>query len=546
MKVFSFCLYGTQPHYYIGLLDNIDLIQKYYPDFSIYVYLGECDPSWVLPDSVTVVHTGKAGPINMLFRYKPLQFAEIGFVRDADSRITERDRWCIDEFLKSNYSYHIIRDHVWHKSKIMGGLFGWKETYDLQFDENHPSGYGYDEGVLSETFYPVILDKTLVHTNINGFVKEHTERIEIPHKDPYDFVGNVYKEGNPVYQYFMDPVEQLLFLQTQDQFGMIQYISDSIDPFSIPFDKRTHIYDLCFTANYYLRNVERCQYWLSKYEFADMNQHIVNNSNYLFTILNKTIVATFDPKREPTDSEMVIVYGGYPDWHLALPVSNKIFRHISLFHSTHHDVVEYDTAWDPIGVIYILNLEERVDRYYETLLALVAVRAPIHRVYHYKVQKDGLPPYMGATKNHVDVIDHFCKSGHQHCLILEDDFLFINDMDCVRKSLQDFFAKPREYTLCFLSLSKFGRREPHDELLGKSLQPCTTSSGYFLQKSTAHLVNDVVLEGFQKMTETNDHHTFCIDRYWAKLPTILYFRKKLGFQRPSYSNLLRSVSAYLD
>lgn len=546
MKVFSFCLYGTQPHYYTGLLDNIDIIQKYYPDFTIFVYLGECDPSWVLPESVTVVKTGKAGPINMLFRYKPLHFAEIGFVRDTDSRITERDRWCIDEFLKSNYSYHIIRDHVWHKSKIMGGLFGWKENYELQFDENHPSGYGYDEGVLSETFYPAIRDKTLVHTNINGYLKEHTERIQIPQTNPFDFVGNVYKQGEPVYQYFMDPVEQITFLQGQDQFDIIQYISDSIDPFSIPFDKRTQFYDTCFVANYYLRNVERCQYWLSKYEFADMNQHIVNNSNYLFNILNKTIVATFDPKREPSESEMVIVYGAYPDWHLALPVSNKIFRHISLFHSTHHDVVEYDKVWEPIDVIYILNLEERVDRYYETLLTLASVHAPIHRVYHYKAQKDGLPPYVGATKNHVDVIDHFCKSSHQHCLILEDDFLFINDMDCVRKSLQELFSKLRDYTVCFLSLSKFGRREPHDELLGKSLQPCTTSSGYFLQKSTAHLVNEVVSEGFQKMTETNDHHTYCIDRYWSKLPSIVYFRKKLGFQRPSYSNLLRGVSAYLD
>jgi hypothetical protein len=546
MKVFSFCLYGTQPHYYTGLLENIQLIQKHYPDFTIFVYVGECDPSWVLPESVTVIHTGKAGAINMLFRYKPMGFAEVGFVRDADSRITERDRWCIDAFVRSTFSYHVIRDHVWHKSKIMGGLFGWKESRDLQFDEDHPSGYGYDETILSESLYPVIRDKTLVHTNLVGYVREHTERIPMPPADPHDFVGNVYKSNGPVFQSFMDPVEQVFFLQTQDQFGIIQFISDSIDPFSIPFDKRTQFYDTCFIANYYLRDVPKCQYWLSKYEFADITPHIVNNANHLFTLLNKRIVATFDPTREPSDAEMVIVYGAYPDWQLALPIQNKIYRHVSMFETTHHDVVEYDTAWDPVGTIYIVNLEERVDRYYETLLALAAVRAPIHRVYHYKAQKDALPSYMGATKNHVDVIDHFCKSPHQHCLVLEDDFLFIHDPVCVRTSLQEFFAKPREYTLCFLSLSKFGRREPHDELLGKSLQPCTTSSGYFLQKSTAHLVNSVVSEGFQKMVETNDHHTYCIDRFWTKLPTILYFRKKLGFQRPSYSNLLRAVSAYLD
>jgi hypothetical protein len=48
------------------------------------------------------------------------------------------------------------------------------------------------------------------------------------------------------------------------------------------------------------------------------------------------------------------------------------------------------------------------------------------------------------------------------------------------------------------------------------------------------------------MQETGDHHTYCIDRYWCKLPDLLCVRPKIGFQRPSYSNLLRSVSAHLD
>lgn len=544
MKVFSFCLYGTSPHYYRGLIENIKIIQEFFPDFSIYVYLGECDPTWVLPDGVTVIHTEKSGAINAWFRYKPLAFAEIGFVRDADSRITERDRWCIAKFLESDYSYHSIRDHHWHRSPIMAGLFGWKKPYPVLIDENVNASYGYDEQELGK-LYPHIRDSMMVHTNIYGLIGEHTYRIEIPHKDDYDFVGNVYNQEIPDFKYFVDVVEQVKLLQGQDQFSIIQYITDSVDPFSIPYDARSQFYDTCFIANYYLGDVEKCRYWLSKLEFSEITSHNIYNSQFLFEKINKKIVASFTDTREPAEDEVVIVYGTYPDWHLALPCSNKMFRHISLFEKTKHDVVEYDPVWEPIDTIYILNLEERVDRYYETLLSLVAVGAPLHRIHHYKAQRDGLPPYVGATKNHVDVVDHFCKSGKKHCLILEDDIQFI-DKPSVTSAIQRLFSVERDYNICFLSLSKFGRREPHDELLGKTFQACTTSSAYILQSSTAQNVCSVLSDGLQKMIETGDHHTYCVDRYWSCLPNLMYFRKKLAFQRPSYSNLIRTVSAHLD
>jgi GR25 family glycosyltransferase involved in LPS biosynthesis len=103
-----------------------------------------------------------------------------------------------------------------------------------------------------------------------------------------------------------------------------------------------------------------------------------------------------------------------------------VYRHASLFFDLNHDSIEYDPAWEKIDIIYILNLKERSDRFNDTLLALCAVKAPIHRIHHYKAEKDGLPPYIGATKNHVDVMKHFKQSGKDTCLILEDDIKISN------------------------------------------------------------------------------------------------------------------------
>ena len=67
-----------------------------------------------------------------------------------------------------------------------------------------------------------------------------------------------------------------------------------------------------------------------------------------------------------------------------------------------------------------------------------------------------------------------------------------------------------------------------------------------VNKENIEIVLSVVEEGLLKMIETNDHHNFCIDRYWCKLPNLLFFKKKLIFQRPSFSNLTKQVNFHLD
>lgn len=544
MKVFSFCLYGTEPNYYTGLLDNISIIREFFPDFDIVVAKGVCDPSWTIPEGVSVVETGLEGAVNMLYRYVPMATAEVGFVRDTDSRITERDRWCIRDFLDSPYTYHMIRDHVWHRSPLMGGLFGWKRPTDIGIEIPTDAGYGTDERLLSSHLYPRIVSELLVHTNIYGLHRENTRRMPAM-SDPTDFVGNVLWNGEHRFRSVPNPLDLVGPLRGQDQFELIRYVTDSVDPHSVPYQRRTEFFDTAYIANYYLGDFARAQYWLSQFEFAEITPHVEANSGFLLQRMG-TLIASFDATIVPGEGEVMIYYGNYPAWHLALPCSNRIYRHISRFFEVAHDKVLYHPAWEPVGCIYILNLEERVDRYYETLLTLASVGAPLHRVHHYKATRDGLPPYVGATKNHVDVLRHMCASSAAHALILEDDFVFLDDRETVWATLSNLWTADPSYTLCFASLSRTGRREHHTDLTSRTHQPCTTSSGYFVRRETAPAVLKIADEGLQRMQETGDHHTYCIDRYWTSLPDILVLRPKIGFQRPSYSNLIRNVSAHLD
>jgi hypothetical protein len=229
MKIFSFCIYGSERNYYEGLLENIQIINEYFPEFEIYIYKGICDSSWIFEGkNIKIIETNRPGLVNTLYRFLPLGEIDLGFVRDADSRITERDKWCIQQFLNSSYNYHIIRDHFWHKSLIMGGMFGWKKicSEKIEIPESDSLAYGFEELYLSKTIYPLIKSYALIHTNNHAFVGEHVELIKISHKDKFDFIGNVIWDSKPKFEYMIgNIVTQLQFLRSQDQFILCKYLT---------------------------------------------------------------------------------------------------------------------------------------------------------------------------------------------------------------------------------------------------------------------------------------------------------------------------------
>lgn len=331
---------------------------------------------------------------------------------------------------------------------------------------------------------------------------------------------------------------------TNKNYKLVKNITDVLNPLEVIIEQRETIYNLAYISNFYLGEYSKCQYWLSQFEFCYISNNIVLNAHKLFLVLNKKIIASFDPTRIPLEDEIVIVYGNYPDWHLALPCSSKLFRHVSLFFDMKHDSVEYHPSWEKFNIIYIINLKERTDRYYDTLSTLCRVAAPLHRIYHFDACKDSREN-VGCTQSHMEVLKHFKESGYTTCMILEDDFTFIDDVRHIWSSLQRITNDPIEYTMCFLAISKFYERNPVNDFLSESKGCCTASSGYIVNRASVDLLYSTVAEGYNKLIQ-DGNGIYCIDRYWTKLDKLYFFRKKLGFQKVSYSNNLNFVGGNLD
>jgi hypothetical protein len=219
IKVFSFCLYGPErPLYYLGMIENVELIQQHFPEWKVYVYHAPDVTEQMITklrsySNVVLRPTGVTGPVNMIHRSFAIDEpdVEVMLVRDADSRVHWRDRWAIHDFLNSpEYLAHTIRDNKVHTVALMGGLWGMRKGMNINIQDEYIKYkstetevlYGADQQFLQIVIYPKLLPKLLVHHSNNTlYAGEHPRefpfewkedcycgKVELEHLEPSRFV----------------------------------------------------------------------------------------------------------------------------------------------------------------------------------------------------------------------------------------------------------------------------------------------------------------------------------------------------------------------
>ena len=135
VNVISFCLYGKNATYILGMKENIKLANKFFPTWKVYIYYNNTVDEKYIKEYQNMgancylcenVGQNKYNWEGMFWRWFPLDAPEVDIwiSRDADSRVSQREAKIIDEFIKSGKTLHCIRDHRCHYNCIMGGMFG--------------------------------------------------------------------------------------------------------------------------------------------------------------------------------------------------------------------------------------------------------------------------------------------------------------------------------------------------------------------------------------------------------------------------------------
>ena len=101
------------------------------------------------------------------WRYYAINYLDIGDIvifRDCDSRLSYKEKACVDHWISSEKTFHLIFDHILHQTEIMGGLWGVKgrfveniknliSSYFIKYDQYYCYHRKYDQYFLKDIIY---------------------------------------------------------------------------------------------------------------------------------------------------------------------------------------------------------------------------------------------------------------------------------------------------------------------------------------------------------------------------------------------------------
>ena len=136
-KIISFCLWGDDPKYTIGAIRNAELAEEHYPDWICRFYIGKSVPSEIIEtlagkENTEIVTMEQEGNwTGMFWRFYPASEPDVDVMisRDTDSRLNAREAAAVSEWLQTDKSFHIMRDHPYHRTEILGGMWGVKNPF---------------------------------------------------------------------------------------------------------------------------------------------------------------------------------------------------------------------------------------------------------------------------------------------------------------------------------------------------------------------------------------------------------------------------------
>ncbi|XP_066989631.1 uncharacterized protein [Macrobrachium rosenbergii] len=117
---------------------------------------------------------GDQQKVGTLWRFLTLldPLVDATLFRDLDSYVLPREAAAVEEWLRSNSSYHVMRDHPLHNGQILAGLWGSQTHLDranayhygaLMLSQPYHDLWDYDQRLLRRILWPQIRNRTMVH-----------------------------------------------------------------------------------------------------------------------------------------------------------------------------------------------------------------------------------------------------------------------------------------------------------------------------------------------------------------------------------------------
>ena len=176
-KIISFSIWGSSNCYLKTSLTNISLRPLHFPDWNLLFYIGSgVDKSLIeaisndeycdFVDMSAHEHDSR----NSLWRFNSFFSDDVVISRDCDSLLIPKDYFLVNEWLKSDKDFHIIRDHPKHTDKILAGMCGSRNGFFKKYKNKMKKflrddhGWGCDQFFLNNYVYPESVSESFIHS----------------------------------------------------------------------------------------------------------------------------------------------------------------------------------------------------------------------------------------------------------------------------------------------------------------------------------------------------------------------------------------------
>lgn len=211
-NVISFSLYGHDERYFSNIDDCIGSYKKLFSDWIIRVYISKDIPASAIQklrnyncELITMSGTG-IDHRYMFWRFLVFDDIDVtrAMARDIDSVASIREKNMVDAWITSKKKMHIIRDHPYHQSLVMGGLWGLLtngkpyriKSKMIQFKKKW-NGYGVDQEFLNR-LYQENEDNVFINDIYIRF--ENEKPVITPHDDSCFYIGEVNRNNSDLQQ----------------------------------------------------------------------------------------------------------------------------------------------------------------------------------------------------------------------------------------------------------------------------------------------------------------------------------------------------------
>ena len=145
----------------------------------------------------------------------------------------------------------------------------------------------------------------------------------------------------------------------------------------------------------------------------------------------------------------------------------------------------------------------------------------------------------GCGMSHLQVLEQAKANKYKNVLIFEDDFMFLVSKKEFEENIEKLFETYAHFDVCMLS---YGIQES-EEIIGESfirkVKKAETASAYIIQEHYYDKLIDLYKMAMPLLLQTRAHWIYANDKIWNELQKCdnwVYFEKRIGKQRPSYSD----------